>query len=81
MKLEEAKGITWHFLMSYSRFTFIRNKDETKDILWNVTSSNILTQLCEKHGTIHETAAPYTSEQNGIVERKIRTSKEKMDAM
>jgi len=40
-----------------------------------------LTVVCEKNGIIHETNAPYTPQQNGVVERKNRTLKDMMNAM
>ncbi|GJV62109.1 retrovirus-related pol polyprotein from transposon TNT 1-94 [Tanacetum coccineum] len=37
--------------------------------------------LCAKHGIRHEFTAPYSPQQNGIVERKNRTLKEMVNAM
>ncbi|GJZ76306.1 pol polyprotein [Tanacetum coccineum] len=38
-------------------------------------------ELCAKHGIRHEFTAPYSPQQNGIVERKNRTMKEMVNAM
>ena len=38
-------------------------------------------RFCQEHGIIHQTSAPYTPQQNGIVERKNRTLKEMMNVM
>ena len=38
-------------------------------------------RFCQEHGIIHQTSAPYTPQQNGIVERKNSTLKEMMNAM
>ena len=42
---------------------------------------NSLTVFCEKNGIIHETSAPYTPKQNGVIERKNCTLKDMMNAM
>ena len=37
--------------------------------------------LCQEHGIIHQTSAPYTTQQNRVVERKNRTLKKMMNVM
>ena len=37
--------------------------------------------FCSQHGIIHQTTAPYSPQQNGVVERKNRTLKEMMNAL
>jgi transposase InsO family protein len=39
-----------------------------------------LTELCEKHGLAIEITAPYTPQQNGIVERKFATIRDRSSA-
>ena len=43
--------------------------------------SSAFGELCAKFGIIHQTTTPYTSQQNGIVERKNRTLKDMVNAM
>ena len=43
--------------------------------------SNDFEEFCSKHGLIHQTTAPYTSQQNGVVERKNRTLKDMINFM
>ena len=43
--------------------------------------TNVLTIFCDKNGIIHETSAPYTPQQNGVVQRKKHTLKDMMSAM
>ena len=38
-------------------------------------------EFCSKHGTIHQTTAPYSPQSNSVVKRKNRTLKEMMNAM
>ena len=37
--------------------------------------------FCSQHGIIHQTTAPYSPQQNGVVKRKNRTLKEMMNAL
>ena len=37
--------------------------------------------FCSQHGIIHQTTAPYSPQQNGVVERKNKTLKEMMNAL
>ena len=37
--------------------------------------------FCSQHGIIHQTTAPYSPQQNGVVELKNRTLKEMMNAL
>ena len=37
--------------------------------------------FCSQNGIIHQTTAPYSPQQNGVVERKNRTLKEMMNAL
>ena len=37
--------------------------------------------FCSQHGIIHQTTAPYSPQQNGVIERKNRTLKEMMNAL
>ena len=37
--------------------------------------------FCSQHGIIHQTTAPYSPQQNGVVERKNRTLNEMMNAL
>ena len=43
--------------------------------------SNNFSELCDKFGIIHQTVTPYTSQQNGIAERKNITLKEMINFM
>ena len=38
-------------------------------------------EFCLQHGIIHQTTAPYSSQQNGVVKRKNRTLKEMINAI
>ena len=44
-------------------------------------SPNTLKAFCEQLDIVHETTAPYSSEQNGVTERKNRTLKNMMNSM
>jgi hypothetical protein len=43
--------------------------------------SNEFSEFCAKHGIIHERTPPYSSESNGIAERKNHTLTNLVDAM
>ena len=38
-------------------------------------------QICVENGIVHQTTAPYSSQSNGIAEKKNRTLKEMMNAL
>ena len=38
-------------------------------------------EFCSQHGIVHQITAPYSPQQNGVVEWKNRTLKEMMNAM
>ena len=38
-------------------------------------------EFCLQHGIVHQTTAPYSSQQNGVAKRKNRTLKDMMNAM
>ena len=43
--------------------------------------SNDFVEFCSTHGIIHQTTAPYTPQQNGVVERKNHTLKDMINSM
>ncbi|TQE08632.1 hypothetical protein C1H46_005724 [Malus baccata] len=43
--------------------------------------SNDFAEFCSTHGIIHQTATPYTPQQNGVAERKNRTLKDMINSM
>jgi len=43
--------------------------------------SSEFNKFCEENGLIHQTSAPYTPHQNGLVERKNRTLVDMINAM
>ena len=46
-----------------------------------MNQTNDFSELCAKFGIIHQTTAPYTSQKNGIAERKNMTLKEMVNSM
>ena len=43
--------------------------------------STAFSDFCTQHGIVHQTTAPYTPQQNGVVERKNRTLKDMINSM
>ena len=60
-------------------------KDKKIKILWSDRRCeyfpNDFSTFCEEHGLIHQSSAPYTPQQNGLVERKNKTLVDMVNAM
>ncbi|RDX66705.1 hypothetical protein CR513_54498, partial [Mucuna pruriens] len=71
------------FIDDYSRIKeyLLRTNDEVESILYTDGEyiTNSFKEFCENNGIIHEFVAPYTLQQNEIVERKNRTLKDMMN--